>query len=307
MATPLSRRAASSSGVKWSRRRALGLGVDRLVAVAVGQSLGDVGGQGHEADLVENVVNVLVLLAVKVELYEAVALLHQLHHLTRQHPLAEHHAVAEAGTLSRLDQALPGIGRPLAQEQQLNTRFRSALGVTVQAGGYDLGVVDDQDVLRTDVVKDIEKVLVLNCFGFPVQHHEAGVIPFLHGVLGNQLLGQMVEEIRRPQIRCRAVIYNELIAHIRVLSQAHSAPIPHILTANGPFSRAAYIQHLLYRKTRKIATAFEDFFGLFQIWVYRGAGSDLRRLKPFLKEGVKNPKNFQKGIFDIFLKVLGDS
>jgi hypothetical protein len=38
--------------------------------------------------------------------------------------------------------------------------------------------------------------------------------------------------------------------------------------------------------------------------------SGLRRLKPFLKEGFKNPKNFQKGIDESefsFLKVLGDS
>jgi hypothetical protein len=34
-----------------------------------------------------------------------------------------------------------------------------------------------------------------------------------------------------------------------------------------------------------------------QIWVCRGSEeSGLRRLKPLLKEGFMNPKNFQKGI-----------
>ena len=195
-------------------RRALGLGVDRLVAVAVGQPLGNVGGEGHEADLVEDVVYVLVSLAVKVELDEAVALLYHVHYLSRQHSLAEHHAVARAGSLTGLDQALPGVGSPLAEQQQLDPRFGPALGVAVEAGGDDLGVVDDQDVLGSDVVENIEKVLVVNGFRFSVQYHEAGVIPQLLGVLGDELLGKMVEEVRRPQIRLGAVVYDEFVAHV---------------------------------------------------------------------------------------------
>ena len=118
-----------------SRRRALGLGVDRLVAVAVGQPLGDVGGQRHQTDLVEDVVDVLVLFPVKVELDEAVALLHQLHHLARQHALSEHHAVAKSCALAGLHQTLPGVGCPLTEQEQLDPRFGSALGVTVKTGG----------------------------------------------------------------------------------------------------------------------------------------------------------------------------
>ena len=47
----------------------------------------------------------------------------------------------------------------------------------------------------------------------------------------------------------------------------------------------------------------------FQIWVCRGAKNEglcpCPPLKPFLKEGFKNPKNFQKVIFvNMFFKVL---
>jgi hypothetical protein len=58
----------------------------------------------------------------------------------------------------------------------------------------------------------------------------------------------VVEEIRRPQVRLGAVVYDEFVAHSLVLSQAHTAPIPHILTADGkffPFPLAIYAQFLI--------------------------------------------------------------
>ena len=156
--------------------------------------------------------------------------------------------MAEAGALAGLHQTLPGVGRPLTEQEQLDPRFGSALGMAVQAGGDDLGVVDDQHVTLADVVENIVKMLVVNGLRLSVQHHETGVIPLLHGMLGDQLLGEVVEEIRRPQVRLGTVVYDEFVAHSLVLSQAHTAPIPHILTADGcffPFPLAIYAQFLI--------------------------------------------------------------
>ena len=109
----------------------------------------------------ENVVNILVRRTVKIKADEAVTLLHDVRDLTGQHSPAEHHTVTNASALAGLNEALPGVGGALPQKQQLNARLLSALGVSVQARGDDLGVVDHQDILGADIIDNIVKMLVL--------------------------------------------------------------------------------------------------------------------------------------------------
>ena len=193
-----------------SRRRTLGLGVDRLVAVAILELLCDIGRQGHEADLVEDVVDILVFLAVVGEADDAVPFLHHINDLACQHSLSKHHTVTEAGTLAGLDKALPGIQIMLAKQEQFNARFGSALGVAVESRGNDLGVVDDQHVLGSDVVENIIKMLVGQAVIVSVDHQKAGCVTLFCGVLGDLLFGEVIEKVRRSEVGHDAFIDDSL-------------------------------------------------------------------------------------------------
>ena len=98
----------------------------------------------------------------------------------------------------------------LAQEQKLQPCLLPALGVPVQARGNDLGVVDDQNVLRGNIVRDIIEMPVFDRTVRPVDDHEPGGVPAVGGMLGYQLRGQVVGEIRGLQICSDALVENNV-------------------------------------------------------------------------------------------------
>ena len=79
--------------------------------------LGDIGRQGHQADFVQDVVDILICAVVVFEADEAVAFLHHTHDLARHHALTEHQAVTDACALAGFDQALPGVQLMLAEQE----------------------------------------------------------------------------------------------------------------------------------------------------------------------------------------------
>ena len=189
---------------------AFGAGIDGLVAVVILQLLGDIGRQGHQPDLVQNVVDILVFFVVEGEPDEAVPFLQDVRHLAREDAVSEDTARAYPRPLTRLDQALPRIQLVLAQEQKLQPCLLPALGVPIQARGNDLGVVDDQNVLRGNIVRDIIEMPVFDRTVRPVDDHEPGGVAAVGGMMGYQLRGQVVGEIRGLQICSDALVENNV-------------------------------------------------------------------------------------------------
>ena len=186
--------------------------IDRLVAVVIAQLLGNVRRQRHQTDPVQDVIDILVCAVVVGEADQAVSLLHDIGNLSREHPVSEDKLHANARALSGLDQRLPEIQFPLAQEQQFDPRLGSALHVAVKPCGNDLGIVDNQHVPRPQIVGQIRKMPMLDAVLLAIQHHQSRRVAPLGRVLCNQLGRKIIIEIRSSQRGFGQVVGHD-IAH----------------------------------------------------------------------------------------------
>ena len=98
------------------------------------------------------------------------------------------------GVHDDVPQALLAVEFPEEEDHDVGPRF---LLLAVQAGGEDLGVVQDEDVSFAEVVDDILEEAVLDFTGVFVQDHEAGLVTPAGGLLGNPVLGKFEVELRK--------------------------------------------------------------------------------------------------------------
>ena len=168
--------------------------IDRLVALLVFQLLLDVGRQGHLPHLVQQREEDALI----GKAHQPVSVLFYANHLPGEEPLAKDEAAAFPGPLARLAQDLPGIVPFVFQQQKLHMGPRVLLN-PIDAGGQHPGVVEDKAVARAQKLADLIKMMVAHPAGAPVQDHQPGSVPRLHGGLGNQLLGQIIIKIVRLQ------------------------------------------------------------------------------------------------------------
>lgn len=64
-----------------------------------------------------------------------------------------------------------------------------------EAGGYDPAIVEDQEVSGSEEIWQVDERLVLGESGLPVEGKQAGAVPFVCGMLGDQFRGQWIVEV----------------------------------------------------------------------------------------------------------------
>ena len=114
-----------------------------------------------------------------------------------------HGARARLQALARTHQHLPqcAVVRArlavvhLAQQEHLGRSSRAALRAQ-QARGHDARLVDDEQVVRTQVVDDVAEDAVLQLAGDSIHDQQAAAVALGGGLLRDQLGGQFVIEIR---------------------------------------------------------------------------------------------------------------
>ena len=138
-----------------SRRRAVDLGVDSLVALLVLQLLLDVRRQRHFAEPLEH----LKEDAIVIEAHQTVAVRQDLGDLRRQLAVAEAHPRTLAQVLARTYKALPHLIALVLQQQHL---AGSAAGQTVsqQSRRQNAGIVQNQAVAGPQKIRQLIKVVV---------------------------------------------------------------------------------------------------------------------------------------------------
>ena len=173
-----------------SRRRAVDLGVDSLVALLVLQLLLDVGRQRHLAEPLEHLKeNSLV-----VEAYQAVAVRQDLGDLRRQLAVAEAHPRTLAQVLARTHKALPHLIALVLQKQHL---AGSAAGQTAsqQSRRQNAGVIQDQAVPRPQKIRQLIKVVVRPLPRRLIETQQARLVALFQRRLRNQLRREVVVKI----------------------------------------------------------------------------------------------------------------
>ena len=108
----------------------------------------------------------------------------------------------------------------LTEKQKLGKCFLSALDVTVDSCGDDLGIVDDEHIARVYVIEDIVEVLMLYGVFSSVEQHETAMVPLLCGVLCDKLLRQIVVKICGEQIGGFFLVDNDLVFCVHIISIA---------------------------------------------------------------------------------------
>ena len=169
-------------------------GVDRLVHLGIFQLMGDIGGQGHLAQPVQDFFKDPFVL----ETDQAVAVLNDLQDLGGQQAVPEGHPGAGAEFLAGPYQGLPYIPGPALQEQDFGVGPGPFLGAQ-EPGRNDPGIVQDQGIARIQIIYDIPEDLMLDLSGLSVHDQHPGQVSVLHGILGDQFLGQVEPVVRRPQ------------------------------------------------------------------------------------------------------------
>ena len=149
------------------RRRAVDLGVHRLIALLILQLLLDVRRQGHLAQSFQHLQEDPFIR----ELYQPVAIGQLVHHLRRQFTAAENDLCALPQLLPRTDKALPHIVAPVDKQQNF-AGPTAGHPMAQQPCRQHPGVVQDQAVARTQILRQIVKMPVLYCPRFLVQHQQ---------------------------------------------------------------------------------------------------------------------------------------
>jgi len=98
-------------------------------------------------------------------------------------------------------QTFPGaaVVVELAQEED----FHCAAGgfVAVEAGGDHPAVVDDEQIAGVQIIAHVAELAMLHATIRPVQDQETAGVPGLHGLLGDEGLGQVVVEQVSLQVK----------------------------------------------------------------------------------------------------------
>ena len=148
-------------------RRAVDLGVHRLIAFLILQLFLDIRRQGHLAQPLQHLQKDALIF----EPHQPVAVGQLVHHLRRQLSVTEGHPRALPQLLPRTDKALPHIVAPVDKQQNF---AGSAAGQSVpqQTRRQYPGVVQDQAVARTQILRQVIEMPVLYCPCFLVQHQQ---------------------------------------------------------------------------------------------------------------------------------------
>ena len=120
------------------------LRIDGLIPVLVLELMGNVRRQGHLAQLIQNFLKNTVV----GEFDQTVALIHYVQHFSHEKTVAEGNLRARLCLFARFHQRLPHISFSAFQQKNLDLGLGTLFG-PVQAGGNNLGVVDDQTVPRS--------------------------------------------------------------------------------------------------------------------------------------------------------------
>lgn len=161
------------------------LGVDGLILALVFELLGDIGRQRHFAKFVQLFIK---RLGVIIKCNELVAVFQRLVHHGRQGAVAEAHLGAGLHPLAGLGKALPLVALDLTQQQQLADRAGRLLDAH-DAGGQDLGVVDDQQVARLQIFRQVVEDAVLDAVVFLAQDHQPGRVTRVRRFLRDEFFG----------------------------------------------------------------------------------------------------------------------
>ena len=186
-------------------------GVNGLIAVGVGKARGDVRRERHRPNAVENVIHVGKRAAVVVKANQAVALVGDVGHGRTEQTVPEREFHANAGALSGTHQGLPNVGGALTEQKQLDLRVLPARHTAVKTGGNDFGIIDDEDVVRAQVIAEVKKMPMRDAAVGAIQYHQAGGVPRLDGCLRNAFFGQVVVEIRGFEVGFRFFVENGVV------------------------------------------------------------------------------------------------
>ena len=179
--------------VQSGRRRGGGAGdagIDRLIALAVGKLLADIGRKRHLAEALEQLEEDPLI----VELHQAVAALLLGRDRRGERAVAEREFSTGMQLSARLGKAFPDAAAFVLQKQQLHGSARRH-AVAEQARGQHARIVHHKAVARLQVVHDIIKMPVLQLAGLPVEHHQAGAVAPLQRCLCDELLRQIIVKI----------------------------------------------------------------------------------------------------------------
>ena len=196
-------------------RTALLLGVDRLIAAAVLEFFGNIGRQRHTADFVKQRVN---FGAARRKGHDAVALLDDVGDFAREQSAAEDKFPAELRLFARTHQRLPRAVAAAAQKEKFDRAVGFFRVCPVKPRGNDLGIVNHQNVLGTEVVDDVVKMLMLDFPAFAVNDHQPRGVARLCGVLRDLVLRQLIKKVFLAEVGFDSfVLYH--IARFRKISK----------------------------------------------------------------------------------------
>jgi hypothetical protein len=192
--------------------RSGGLGIDGLITLAVGGGIGagDVGWERNVADAIEESEEIVWIGVVRsVERLEADAALSEFgagEDLGLQIiVLSEEEAFADADLAAGANQALPivGVGGELAGQENFDASVKKVAGggiaradglsvgafaATVETGGKDAGVVEDEQIAGVKQVGEVAELAVgITAGALQVEH--AGSVALGEGLLGDEVGG----------------------------------------------------------------------------------------------------------------------
>ena len=204
MRTPFSCAFAISSGVQCSpavaqpRRRAgdgsVFLRVDVLVAILVAllRRALDVRRQRHGAQFVQQSHKIARIS----EFYVAGPLFPMTRDFGPQFAvLAENNGISGVESTSRTHERLPDVPFEPSGQQKLDL-CPGALLRAEQSGRQHLRVVEHEAVARIQVIQHVVEMFMFQRPGVSVDHEQTAAVPRFAGLLRDQLLGQIVIEIR---------------------------------------------------------------------------------------------------------------
>ena len=172
--------------------RAVFPGIDRLIPLLVAELFLDIGGQGHGAQLLQQLKKNSIIL----EPDQAIAVGLDLLHHGGEPPVAKGDGRPLPQPAAGIDDAVPQITLHIFQQKDLHRGRAGPRFLAIEPGREHPGVVDDQAVSRPEMLWQIIKMLVPHRASASVQGHEPGMIPLQEGRLGDELLGKIVVKIR---------------------------------------------------------------------------------------------------------------
>ena len=129
-----------------------------------------------------------------VEFCQSVTALKYIRNLGRKNSVTEGKVRARLGSFARSRDTFPYISAPVGEKEEFNSCSRTVLNAE-NTGRENTGVIQNQAVALTELVKNIVKMPMLNIPAYPVHNHEPRGVSRLDRVLCNQLFGQIIEKI----------------------------------------------------------------------------------------------------------------